>query len=438
MESEAELQAGGEATSACPGRCTLCGHGDQTLSLFCLDDLVPVCSVCGAEHTHTGHRVYPIEEAVHDCKGELERSVNILQNRASKSDLIKHTCESAFSHNQSQVQQTEDQIRAEFVKLHQFLREEEEDRITALREEEEKKRRKMKERCGKVEEMIQFISETIKEVEKEIEADDDDFQKSYENTVKRVWKCQKKPQKVFRTLIGVPEHVGNLRFKVWEKMMEIVPYFPVTLDENSASASLTVTPGLNQVQYEERHQSSCPSVPERFDPYACVVGSELISPGQLFSLYSWVVEVTQSTNWTLGVAKATVKRMELFEACPEAGFWTVSLRDGEYYAMTSPCERLELNGLKPGRIRVCLDLKAGRLTFTDQDSDTHLYTFLHSFTEPLLPYFESICPRGPITILPQRISVIKEKHKIPDEDEKEEDEEEVIENILNSNHGDSQ
>ncbi|XP_072513230.1 nuclear factor 7, brain-like isoform X2 [Salminus brasiliensis] len=304
----------------------------------------------------------------------------MLQKRAWKSDLIRSTCESDFKHNQSQTQQTELQIREEFEKLHQFFREEEEARITALREEEEKKEKRMKERCDKVEELIEFISDTIRAIEEEMNADDTDFQKNYGDTIRRVWKCQKKPRKVFRTLIDVPKHVGNLRFKVWEKMLETVPCFPVTLDPNS---TFTLQADLNQS-------------------------------------FSWVVDVGQSSNWTLGVAKTTAKQEEIYKTCPEEGLWTISLQDGEYHAMTSPPERLEINSHRPERIRVCVDWKGGRLSFTDPDNDIHLYTFSHTFTEPLLPYFESFCPGHP---LPQRVSVVVQKHKLSEDDNGDDEEE---------------
>ncbi len=73
---------------------------------------------------------------------------------------------------QSQAEHTERQIKQQFEKLHQFLRDEEEATITALREEEEQKKQMMKEKLEEMNRHISALSHTIKDTEEMMKAND--------------------------------------------------------------------------------------------------------------------------------------------------------------------------------------------------------------------------------------------------------------------------
>ncbi len=73
---------------------------------------------------------------------------------------------------QSQAKRTALQIKQQFEKLHQFLRDEEEATITALREEEEQKQQMMKEKLEEMNGHISALSHTIKDTEEMMKASD--------------------------------------------------------------------------------------------------------------------------------------------------------------------------------------------------------------------------------------------------------------------------
>ncbi len=73
---------------------------------------------------------------------------------------------------QSQAEHTEHQIKQQFEKLHQFLRDEEEATITALREEDEQKKQMMVEKLDDMNRHISALSLTIKDMEEIMKPND--------------------------------------------------------------------------------------------------------------------------------------------------------------------------------------------------------------------------------------------------------------------------
>ncbi|KAK3569411.1 hypothetical protein QTP86_027948 [Hemibagrus guttatus] len=393
---ETFLQERSQSSSS--GSETVCSLHSEKLKLFCLDDQQPVCLVCRDSKKHNNHKFCPINEAVTDCKEELKTALKPLQEKLKIFKDCKLNWSQTAEHIKIQAQHTERQIKEQFEKLHQFLRDEEAVRIAALREEEEQKNQMMKEKIEKLSRDISSLSDTIRAIEEEMRVEDILFLQNYKATVKRAQCTLQRPEELSGALIYVAKHLTNLKFRVWEKMQDTVQYTPVTLDPNTVSPDLIVSDDLTSVRLSDVKQK-LPDNPERFDEYPCILGSEGFNSGT----HCWDVEVGDCTWWHVGVMTESAQRKgEIFS---RSGIWHVIYYDGKYGAYSTPQTFTDLSVQKLQRIRVKLDWDRGKLSFSDPLTNTHIHTFTHTFTDKLLPYLGVNGKESPVKILPLQCSV---------------------------------
>uniref|UniRef100_A0A3B3RJY9 Tripartite motif containing 35-12 n=1 Tax=Paramormyrops kingsleyae TaxID=1676925 RepID=A0A3B3RJY9_9TELE len=370
-----------EVVEKSASRCSL--HGEKIL-LFCIEDQEPICVVCLTAKKRRNHQLCPVEEAVQDKKKDLRASLILLKEKLEKFTKVKQEFEETAKHIKSQSQQTEKRIKEEFEKLHQFLREEEEARLSVLREEEVQKSKRMKDEIENISQQVSTLAQCSLQY----------------------------PKLPSGALIDVTKHLGSLRFKVWEKMLEIVQYTPVTLDLNTAHPWLSVSDDLTSLR-DTGVKQQLPDNPERFTHYVNVLGSEGFNSGKR----SWEVTVGDKPEWDVGVVKGSAMRRGKFTCSPQNGFWVIGLRNGdEYKAFTSPSTRLRVKW-KPRRIRVQLDYDRGEVSFFNPADMSLIYTFKDRFTGTLFPVFSPCVNNkgsntGALKICPVRLSVTAESDRV--------------------------
>ncbi|MED6275510.1 hypothetical protein CHARACLAT_027226, partial [Characodon lateralis] len=138
----------------------VCEKHSEVPYWFCEDEQRAVCPVCEFS-IHQSHKVVPIEQAVSELKEQLKSDLKSLQDKKDKCIQVEKTYKDVIQHSKKQVLSTERQIRAEFNKLHQILKEEEESRLAALREEEEQKGKTIGREMKRIQEQISFLSDSI-------------------------------------------------------------------------------------------------------------------------------------------------------------------------------------------------------------------------------------------------------------------------------------
>uniref|UniRef100_A0A8C2F4Y7 Uncharacterized protein n=1 Tax=Cyprinus carpio TaxID=7962 RepID=A0A8C2F4Y7_CYPCA len=322
---------------------------------------------------HVSHTVRPISEAVSSYKEELNTALKSLQKKLKHNENIKEEFEKTAEHIESQAEHTERQIKQQFEKLHQFLRDEEEATITALREEEEQKKQMMKEKLEEMNRHISALSHTIKDTEEMMKASDVCFLKEFPVSMERVQiSSQPDPQTPSGALIHVPRYLGNLPFRVWKKMQDIVQNTPVILDPNTAHPELVLSDDLTSVRFSGNNQP-LPDNPERFDYYECVLGSEGFNSGT----HCWDVEVKESSGWILGVTTGSNQRKGWGFFNTDVWSVTYGWSDRFGFPVNQDLER----------VRVYLDYDRGTVSFSDPVTNTHLHTFTTTFTHTLFPFF---------------------------------------------------
>jgi len=174
------------------------------------------------------------------------------------------------------------------------------------------------------------------------------------------------------------------------------PAVDVILDPNTAYPKLILSKDGKQVSHGGSW-TDVPNNPERFDSSACVLGKDGFSCGRFY----FEVQVSDKTEWDLGMARESVRRKGKIRVCPENGLWCIWLRNGSEYMANESCPVSLFMKDKPQKVGLFVDYEEGLVSFYNVDTKALIYSFTgQSFTEKIYPFFSPCNKRGDVNSKP--------------------------------------
>uniref|UniRef100_A0A671TAX7 Nuclear factor 7, brain-like n=1 Tax=Sinocyclocheilus anshuiensis TaxID=1608454 RepID=A0A671TAX7_9TELE len=369
----------------------VCPEHKEALKLFCFEDKQPICVVCYTSKKHENHKCSPVDEAAGNLKEDLKTQMDRLHETLADLKKAQENCVKQAELIKEHTSMHENQIKEEFEKLHQFLRDEEEKHIRSLHKEIKLLDEKLKTRMKELSAQISDLSENMAAVWQDMEEENITFLQNYSDTVKRL-----QHPSVPNTTPELQEHqhypIQTMIFTTWARMQNHVEQPPVTLDPDTASNKLLVSEDYTSVEYLEM-KIIMHDHPERL--YVGVLASQGFSSG----VHCWDVEVRDNDHWTLGVVGETVNRKRLYKMDPKSHFWCLRYVNGTYKKGNKPVSDIDSNE-RPNIIRLQLDYDEGELIFTEPFRNRILCTYTGGFPERVFPYFCTGDVDTPLNVFP--------------------------------------
>ncbi|XP_015984823.2 probable E3 ubiquitin-protein ligase TRIML1 [Rousettus aegyptiacus] len=342
---------------------------------------------------HGLNRVYLSSEAEEHHKEKLQKILNLLHKKKKETQVVLTHEKERVILCKEETKTCKQVVGSEYVKMHQFLKEEEQVQLQLLEKEERENLKKLRDSEIELTQQIRNLSKMIGQIESMCQNLIKESVEDIKETLKRSEALLLRCPEATTTELSLCHITG---------MREMLRKFStdITLDPATANVYLVLSEDLKSVRYGGFKQQ-LPDNPERFDQSATVLGAQSFTCGRHY----WEVEVGSKTEWEVGICKDSVSRKGNLPKPPGDLFSLIGLKIGDDYSLwvSSPLKGQHVR--KPvHKVGVFLDYESGHIAFYNVIEESLIYSFPPvSFQEALRPIFSPCLPNegtntGPLTI----------------------------------------
>ncbi|XP_004470365.2 probable E3 ubiquitin-protein ligase TRIML1 [Dasypus novemcinctus] len=343
--------------------------------------------------SHGIDRAYHLNDAEEQNRKKLQEVLNILRKKKKEAQVILTHEKERVILCKEETKNCKQVVVSEYVKMYEFLREEEQLQLQLLEREERENVRKLRDNELQLTQQIRSLSRMIEQIEGRCQNPSTQASEDVRGTLER-----SEP-----LLLQCPEAVTTeLSLCHVTGMREMLRKFStdITLDPSTANAYLVLSEDLKSVRHGGIRQQ-LPDNPERFDQSATVLGAQIFTCGRHY----WEVEVGAKTEWEVGICRDSVSRKGNLPKPPGDLFSLIGLKIGEDYSLwvSSPLKGQHVRD-PVHRVGVFLDYESGHIAFYNVTEESLIYCFPPtSFEGALRPIFSPCLPNegtntGPLTI----------------------------------------
>ncbi|KAL7878904.1 hypothetical protein AOLI_G00098780 [Acnodon oligacanthus] len=381
-----------------------CEEHQEMNRIYCRPCGMCVCTVCTVIGSHKDHAFISIREAEKELRGTLNSEMKKIQTKETA--VLKRVSE--LTERKSNIQEVVEGTRAFVVQRYQAMREalemEEQQALRCVAQEENRV-------LGSIEEQLETLNHGLRTIQSTFSSLHTlaDAQGSSRPQEQAFIMEYRKIAKGFNRLSDPMENLepveevnqGRLDcLQDWtERRLEIViismphrdPFrllygISLTLDPDTAHPKLLLSAENRQVEYSEIQQAY-PENDSRFTVFPQVLGSKALCQGRHY----WEMEVSlDEGRWKVGVSDGQIVRKGQKDSC-RIGFypnsWCLVCEKGKVEALHDKMtSAVCATGLQ--KVGILLDFEEGCLTFysvAEEGTLTLLYSFQHTFSEPLYP-----------------------------------------------------